>query len=80
MFLELAQVLALLAFAWAVGKIQIDVNKHFDGRIDEVEKKQAVLLETQKYLIDMLESRMESFEQQFNYMKASLNACINKDD
>lgn len=78
MLIELGQLVAFLAFAWAVGKVQVDVNSRHDARLDEIEKQQAVLIRDQKYLIEMVADKMDLFQQQFNLMKQQLTSCLTK--
>lgn len=72
MFLQIAELIALIGFLWAFAKMQIDQNHKFDQRLDELHTKITVLIEGEKRRSEYTLEQFERLEEKFNYLKARL--------
>lgn len=73
MAFQIAEILTLLAFMWTFGKVQMDINARIDARQDISERQQAVIIEGQNYLKDMLADRLDLFEGKLNLLNARIS-------
>lgn len=81
MFLDIAQLIALIGFLWTFGKLQYEQNHKFDNRLDELSTKVSVLLEAEKFRSEFLIDQFERFDEKFNYLKASIaSECLTNKD
>lgn len=74
MFLQVAELIALVSFLWIFAKMQVEQNDKFDKRLDAIELKIAVLIESEKFRSDYALEAFERLEEKFNYLKAKLQS------